>query len=61
MSTREPVFRICKKCMRVWNVSSINPPGKQEYVCPDCEAKGKELDNEHESTDRADEILQSVI
>lgn len=43
------VYRICKKCMRVWNVSSINPPGKQEYVCPVCQTKEKEDDNDERS------------
>lgn len=42
MKAREPVCRICKKCMRTWNVSSIDPPGKADYICPECEAKEKE-------------------
>ena len=32
----------CKKCMRSWNVSSIDPPSKSDYICPECEAKEKE-------------------
>ena len=42
MKARQPVWRICRKCMRTWNVSRIDPPGKQDYICPDCEAKEKE-------------------
>lgn len=42
MERRQPVWRICKKCMRTWNVSSIDPPGKQDYICPECEAKKNE-------------------
>lgn len=39
---RKSVHRICKRCMRSWNVSSIDPPGKADYICPECEAKEKE-------------------
>ena len=38
---REKVYRICRKCMRTWNVSKIDPPGKSDYICPECEAKMK--------------------
>lgn len=31
-----PVYRLCKACWRSWNVSRIDPPGKQDYLCPDC-------------------------
>lgn len=41
MRSREKTIRICKKCMRSWNVSSIDPPGKADYICPECEAKMK--------------------
>ena len=39
MYIRDPVYRICKKCMRVWNVACIDPPGKRDYVCPVCDCK----------------------
>lgn len=39
---RGKTIRICKKCMRSWNVSSIDPPSKSDYICPECEAKEKE-------------------
>lgn len=42
MKARNPVIRICKKCMRSWNVSRIDPPGKSDYVCLECDAKQKE-------------------
>lgn len=44
MSRRKAVYRICKKCMRVWNVSCLDPPERSKYVCPDCEEKRKEGD-----------------
>ena len=31
-----PVYRLCCRCWRSWNVSRIDPPGKQTYLCPDC-------------------------
>lgn len=42
MEGRGKTVRICKKCMRTCNVSSIDPPGKSDYICPECEAKEKE-------------------
>lgn len=42
MERRERVYRICKKCMRTWNVSKIDPPGKAEYTCPECDSQAKE-------------------
>lgn len=39
MKQQNPVYRLCKKCMCKWNVSCIDPPKKQDYVCPVCVAK----------------------
>ena len=38
---RGKTIRICKRCMKSWNVSKIDHPGKSDYICPVCEAKMK--------------------
>lgn len=48
-----PVYRLCGKCWRSWNVSRIDPPGKQDYICPDCRGtpwEGCEGDRQQETT-----------
>ena len=42
MERRGKTIRICKKFMRSWNVSSIDTPGKSDYICPECAKKEKE-------------------
>ena len=36
------LHRICKGCKKDWNVSKIEPGGKQ-YICPTCEYKDVKL------------------
>lgn len=33
-----PVYRVCRKCGREWNVSRLDP-GEKNYICPTCEFK----------------------
>ena len=49
-----PVYRLCCRCWRSWNVSRIDPPGKQTYLCPDCRSapweEGCEGDKQQNTT-----------
>lgn len=48
-----PVYRLCCRCWRSWNVSRIDPPGKQAYLCPDCRSapwEGCEGDKQQNTT-----------
>ena len=41
------------RCWRSWNVSRIDPPGKQTYLCPDCRSapwEGCEGDKQQNTT-----------
>ena len=39
------IYRRCRDCGQEWNVSCQDPGGKI-YICPRCERKRKEKENE---------------
>ncbi len=38
---RRSVYRLCRKCWRSWNVSCLDPPEVDAYLCPLCRGEGQ--------------------
>ncbi len=34
-------YRLCRRCWRSWNVSSLDPPEVDAYLCPLCRGEGQ--------------------